>query len=400
MQKEYNLLTRKLLKEGYDAEHYPDYVRMDSSRLPGNDPLNNLAGGFCYKRTYIADMVYKTGCGKHVLGKNILDSMNYMGVHWCYENDNPVFRCPYDNAACIHNDERLHGEHGGGLCMQCFCTCKRTDEVYNYENSIEKANKEREEEIKRKYEESVKVHNGRVCRNHMYYDERNRSWSLRYDPKKCARFCIAKDGYCPILGKTLSRKRGNVYYDLKQIVVPYKDKQLSLFDKEEHKCVFIEKGIRYFPSPCSMDICEAFVKVQKDEIYREYYWNNSYKNWSYESWEFEIMNVRAESKPSRDLMQDLADIKAGIRITHASDNEKRQKEEKKKRSMLAREKKIEKLEKKLLDIGYENLEEHSLDRVHADKWLGVERIREIQMLREDIKLHTNEQMSILDLLEE
>ena len=27
--KEYNLLTKRLLEEGYSAEHHPDYVRVD-----------------------------------------------------------------------------------------------------------------------------------------------------------------------------------------------------------------------------------------------------------------------------------------------------------------------------------------------------------------------------------
>ncbi len=49
---EYNELTKRLLAEGYTADHHPDYVQVDTSRLPGNDPLNNLSGGFKYKRFY------------------------------------------------------------------------------------------------------------------------------------------------------------------------------------------------------------------------------------------------------------------------------------------------------------------------------------------------------------
>lgn len=42
---------------------------------------------------------------------------------------------------------------------------------------------------------------------------------------------------------------------------------------------------------------------------------------------------------------------------------------------------IQKLEKKLLEVGYENLDDYSLDKIHADKWLGQVRIREIARQR-------------------
>ena len=59
---EYNELTKALLAEGYSTEDYPDYVEIDTSRLPGTDPLHNSGGGFVYKRSYIQELVYMTGC--------------------------------------------------------------------------------------------------------------------------------------------------------------------------------------------------------------------------------------------------------------------------------------------------------------------------------------------------
>ena len=56
---EYNELTKRLLAEGYTVDHYPDYVQVDTSRLPGNNPLNNLSGGFEYKRFYRDGIVIK-----------------------------------------------------------------------------------------------------------------------------------------------------------------------------------------------------------------------------------------------------------------------------------------------------------------------------------------------------
>lgn len=379
-EKGYNKLTQQLLAEGYTAEHFPDYVKVDTSRFTGNDPLHNLGGGFVYHR-YISDrFVYKTGCGKYVLGKNVIQQMSHMGVEWTHENDNPVFRCPYDCAQCEHNDEKLHGMHGGGLCIHCFCTCHRTEEGYDYENSIEKAERERQDEKEEKYLEFVKEHNGRVCENHAYYDERTRTWSLRYEPYNCANMCFAKDGYCPILGRQLSKKRGNVYYDLKKSSTRLQEgRQASLFDGIED--VSIVKGIRYFKKPVSMDIAESFVKLQKDSIYSRLYWNFSEERFANPTFQFEVLNVRAEAKPSRDLLQDLEDIKAGITIIHDSDMEKRTNELKKDRRKKTAENRVKRLEKKILEVGYESLEEHSLDRVHADKWLTEERLAELESIR-------------------
>lgn len=394
---EYNELTKKLLAEGYTVDNYPDYVQICTSRLPGDDPLNNLAGGFEYKRWYRDEFTYKTGCGMYVKGSNVLEIG--MSVDWSHENDDPVIRCPYDKSHCEHNDPRLYGERGGGLCIQCWCVCHRTDEPYDYKNSIEKADKEREEEAERKYQEYSDAHKGRICRQHMFYDERNRKWSLNYNPKRCANICYSKDGYCPILGRQLSKKRGNVYYDIKTSLIPRQKTQISIFDAE--RIVSITKGIRVFNSPVCMDICEAFVKVQADDIAYHYEINHSMEKFMNPTWEFEILNVRAESKPSRDLMQDLEDIKAGISISFAPEDEKKIKEANKEKRIQNKQRKIEKLEKKILEVGYWNMEPHSLDRVHADTWLGSLRIDELEELRQQrLKVEQEKpvQLSLFDMM--
>lgn len=166
--KEYNELTKRLLAEGYTAENHPNYVRIGISGYNRENPLDNFNGGFMYIRMYAEKIVYKTGCGKFIMGKSTLSNMSCMGVEWSHENNNPVHRCPYDKPECESNDSRLHGMRGGGLCIQCWCVCHRTDEPYNYENSIEKAEQERMEEKEKKYMEYCETHNGRVCRNHMF----------------------------------------------------------------------------------------------------------------------------------------------------------------------------------------------------------------------------------------
>lgn len=379
----YNNLTRRLLDEGYTAENYPkDKVHIANGCYSGNgNPLDNIYGGFEYNRVYCDAFTYKTGCGMHVIGKNVLSSMGFMGEEWCHENDNPVIRCPYDKPDCPMNDERLQEIHGGGICIQCFCVCHKTEEHYDYENSFEKAEKDRQEEKNRKYQEYSDAHNERICSRHMIYNERIREWHMNYEPYTCAKMCYSQNGYCPVLGRELSKKRGNVYYDLKTSgTVKQQEEQCSIFDGEQW--THIEKGMRVFDKPCSMDICEAFVKVQSDKILHDYEVNHSTEYMFDKSFKAEILNIRAESKPSRDLIQDLQDIKDGITIVHASDSEKRMKEQKKERRKLAQQKKIAKLEKVLIDVGYENLEPYSTNRVHADKWLDSERLEELEQLRQ------------------
>lgn len=380
--KEYNLLTQQLLAAGYTTEHFPDYVQICTSRFPGDDPLYNLSGGFIYKRFYRDEIVYKTGCGKYVMGSEVIDDMHYMGVIWSHENNCPVIRCPYDNVDCSLNDERLRVMFGGGNCVQCWCVCHRTEETYDYENSIEKADKERYEEMERKYEEFSKAHGGRVCRNHMAYDERTREWRMYYEPGRCAQICYSKN-YCPILGRPLDKKRGNVYYDLKLTYRRY-DLDGTLFEGQIDTKII--KGNRYFNHPASMDICRNFVELSKDKVINKV--NDKYSKElffaKYYGREFfvEVMNIRAETKESRDLLRDLADIKEGIQISHASDNIKRAKENKKAKRQQAFEKRVQKLEKKILEVGYENLEDFSLDKVHADKWMTSERLKELEEMRQ------------------
>lgn len=290
-----------------------------------------------------------------------------------------MFRCPYDKPECEYNDSRLYGTQGGGLCIQCFCTCHKTDELYDYENSIEKANKERKEERERKYKEYADAHGGRVCQNHMFYDERTKTWIQRYDPIRCAKMCLSHNGYCPILGRQLSRKRGNVYYDLRKSGAVRHEAQISLFEKDRWETV--KKGIRFLDHPCSMDICEAIAKTSQEAIRWHYEINNSFEKLEDETLTWEIYNIRAESKPSRDLMQDLQDLRDGVELVWEDDRIKEEKEQKKEKRKQLRQKAIDRLEKKLIEIGYENLSATSIDRVHADKWLDLERLEELKNIR-------------------
>ena len=85
-----------------------------------------------------------------------------------------------------------------------------------------------------------------------------------------------------------------------------------------------------------------------------------------------------------------------------SDDEKRKKAEKSEKRKKAKAAKIARLEKKILSVGYCNLEPYSLDRIHADKWLGSVRIEELEELRQqkmEEKQTEARQMSLEDFIE-
>lgn len=381
--REYNELTKTLLSAGYSAEHYPkDMVHICShAGADPKNPLDNFYGGFEYTPAYRNTLLYETGCGLFVMGRNVLSGMSCYGKDWTYENFSPLIRCPYDNPACPENDPLLHGTNGGALCIQCWCVCHPTDKAYDYEHSFEKAEGERQAEKERRYQEYAAARNGQVCRNHMYYDERTKEWSLRYDPGDCAR--LKCTGFCPVLNKELDRKKGNVYYDIR-ITKQRHDLDGTLFEGQTDTSV--NKGIRKFKHPVSMDICRSYVKLCKKDLIRhvmlnEYHGELFFAKCHGHKFSVEVLNIRAMQRESRDLAQDLEDIQNGIKIQHASDQEKRQKAEKSLRRRKAKQDRIRRLEKKLLTAGYDSLEPYSTDRLHADKWLGAERIRELEAQR-------------------
>lgn len=395
---EYNELTKALLAEGYSTEDYPDYVEIDTSRLPGTDPLHNSGGGFVYKRSYIQKMVYMTGCGMCVKGDNTISNMTYNGS-WKHENDCPVIHCPIDREKCEANDKRLHKGLRSGLSYICFCVCHRTNHEYNYETSFEKAWAEKKMEIQRKYDEYALSHNGKVCMNHMYYNHYSRTWRFQYKPLNCARKCHLQseiqEEKCPILGRFLDKKKGNVYYDLKISGIYHDD---TLFNGQAW--TRIEKGIRFFEHQVSMDICTAFVKHQPAAVWEYVEREKLSRMLLYDqSITMEVLNIRAESRPSRNLEEDLEDIKNGIEVVHASDLNKKNASERKERREKAKEKRIEKLEKKLIEIGYDDLEH--IDRYHAKKWIPEERLTELEIKREEHLIEKRNQpiqMKIEDFL--
>ncbi len=393
---EYNLLTQKLLAEGYSAENYPDYVRIPRG-WNKDDPLENLQHGFEYTDDYRSSLVFETGCGLLVNGSDLgFGNMSYMGILWVPENNNPVICCPHRKVFCDKRNPILGDPVGGGLAKIFQCDCHLADRSYIYDESVKKIRDDIEREKKRKYDEFSDRVKGHVCYQHMHYNDWTEEWSQKYDPMDCARHCTRVGGTCDLRHKLVSKKRGNVFYDVKISCIR---RDGTLFDGQE--VTRINKGVRLFETGKSITICEEVAKRCSDEITAKERGKRS-REILLHGWKVEVLNIRAEQRESRDLMQDLMDIQAGIEIHYDSDLKKADKEIKKERRKQAQEKRIKKLEKKLLEVGYYNLEKYSLDRVHADKWLGEERIEELEQERRQKAKEKEEapvQMSLGDFLE-
>ena len=153
-----------------------------------------------------------------------------------------------------------------------------------------------------------------------------------------------------------------------------------------------------------MDICRACAKLCRDEIEwkvrMEYSRELFHAEYYGKEFSIEVLDIRAERRESRDLMQDLEDIRSGIRVVHASDMEKLKAKAKKQRREKTHEAAVKRLEKKLLKEGYGSLKEFSLDKRHADRWLGEERIAQLERQRNEMEKERREQpfqISLSDL---
>ena len=192
-----------------------------------------------------------------------------------------------------------------------------------------------------------------------------------------------------------------MFYDLK-IRRQRTDLDGTLFEGQVDTS--ITRGRKLFSHPVSMDICRACVKLCRHEIewkVRMEYSSELFRAERYgKEFSIEVLDIRAERRESRDLMQDLEDIRSGIRVVHASDMEKLKAKTKKQRKEKTHEAAVKRLEKKLLKEGYGSLKEFSLDKRHADRWLGEERIAQLERQRNGMEKERREQpvqISLSDL---
>lgn len=352
--KELNLLTRRLFAEGWNMEKHPDYVR-------DWNYTSELYGGFEYTYEHQNRMVFSTPCGLLVKGSHWSSGhMSYMGVDWMLENDNPTICCPYRKAGCEQNHPLLRNRTASGPSKMVFCACHKVDAPYCYERSIEKVADEynqRKEALFQSFARDKK----RICRHHCYFDEHTETWIQRYDPMECAR-CYAGCHYCSILGKELDTKKGNVFYDLK---ITRKPEEMTLFSKEYE--VYVQKDKRLLERNVSLDLCKAILQFCPDKAQKQaeskYSRDLFFAEYHGRYFRVEAVNVRAESRVSRDLLQDIADAQAGYTVTHEADVLAAAKQQKSERREKARQARIRKAKKLILQYGLDGMPATDLYRV-------------------------------------
>lgn len=389
-----NLLTRRLLEAGYTLENYPDYVTVDVP-FAQEKTLDNYHGGFTFQRWWIFEQTFRTPCGMLCKGLKCHSGMGYMGIDWTFENDMAMVSCPYDKKDCKLKHEYLQ-QH---KVLRFWCEVHMTDEEYHYEGSVENALKLHDDEVRGKEVNFSLQRQGRVCRRHMRFNKDTQEWEMHYDPYVCGQERCG--GMCPVLGYRLDRKKGNVFFDVKKTYLR-RDLEGTLFEGQVDTSIV--KGQRLFDHPVSMDICRVCVTLCqdriRDKVKSKYFRELFFAEYEGKEFSVQVQNVRAEHREARDLMQDLEDIRNGIQVEHASDLEKRKTEQKREKRRKLHEEAVKRLEKKLLETGYGQLAEYSVDKRHADKWLGEERIAQLEQRRKELekeKLEQPVQMSFLEM---
>ena len=356
---ELNKVTKELLAAGWTKDQTPEGFR----------PWNDFYGGWEYKESAFRKFVFRTPCGMVVKGDKVIGNMGYMGVHWMVENDNAVINCPYFSLRdCSVRHPLLRPEFAYNYRSRLgnikHCAVCRTDAPWDYENSVERvldANQREEDEL---WEAFLAKHKGRACRCQSHFNRSEKKWYIHYDPTTCSHFNCS---YCAILDKPISEKKANVYYDLKTSYV--KPGQGFMPDET---IVSITKGIKL--TRASVTICDAIVKYGK-------YWIKSTVHLQNHSFCFfggtvEVMNLRWEKRESRDLMQDLRDVSAGIEVRHQSDIQKADKAARSARRKESQRRRVERFKKLIRTTGFDGLS--ASDQYRARKHLTPEEIAQAE----------------------
>lgn len=248
-----------------------------------------------------------------------------------------------------------------------LCACHITGD-YKYANSVEYLEELAAEEERAAYQEFEHSHKGRICRNHMRYCRKQKTWEFSYDPLVCVRSCYS-EGYCPVRGRILTKEKGNVFYDVRVSTIR---KDETLFDGE--KQVLIIKGRKLLEKQISMDICKAIVSLGTDLIYQKE-WHNTYSMRALTDPDLtiEILNVRALKRNKRDDNHTLLDRIEGTQIIYETDQEKEIKKQKQERKKM----RLAKLQRKLVMYGFEELQES--EKRLLQKKFNAEQLEELDL---------------------
>ena len=196
-----------------------------------------------------------------------------------------------------------------------FCACHEVPVPYDYEKSADKVFDDYERKKEALFQDFAK--GKRVCKWQCSFDEHTETWEQGYEPFICVNRPVPCE-YCSILDKELDKRKGNIFYDIKTTRKP---EELSLFSQEFE--VSIQKDKRLLQNNVSLDICNAILKVDPDVVQDQVESDLSTPLFLAERLgtylKIEAVNIRVESRASRDLLQDIADAQAGYIVTHVAD---------------------------------------------------------------------------------
>jgi hypothetical protein len=292
-----NQLTKRLLAEGYTPENHPDYVEWTYWKH------------FEYTAAYLRSMVWETPCGLLKKGMDY-NHGSHMGVDYCPENDNPRLGCPYyDEKPCRYrHDTKLLGWN---------CTYRQTDRLYDYEQSVEKL---WDEWDRIKHEARLEATKDGIC-NRLEWDRPKRKYVIGRDVVDCLR---CQNEVCIVSKQPRNLEKVNIFYD----ILREKHYRIGLADNTERS---LEKGVKVFKAPVTRAGAEMWLKLNKDTIFRpqrddyrnlhfsEHHGKTGFGEYDFFEFKISVQNVRIERRESRDLIQDLRDVRDGLTVVHASD---------------------------------------------------------------------------------
>lgn len=315
-----NDLTKQLLAEGYTPDNPPPYAKWHSGWRH-----------FEYTLEAVSKMVWETPCGLLRKG-SIQDGCGWGsvgGVDYRPENNNLRIGCPY-----YYNDR--HGECNERDCDHrdpaspsgWNCTTQRTDRHYDYDQSVEKILDEWDKVQHEAFLEASKGYGYCAC---MEWARAKRKYVPRYDVMKCIDIGC-KNEVCVITKRTRNLKKVNIYYD----ILRERHYKKGLFEFADR---MVEKGVRQFGSAVALTDAEMWLKMygkrfrprltkddRRELHFSKHHGKTGYGEYDWAEYTVTPQNIRIERRESRDLLQDLRDIQAGIEVVHASDLQKRQKE--------------------------------------------------------------------------
>lgn len=357
-----NDLTRSLYDAGWTREHHPDNVYWGDFE------------NFCYKWEYLKETVWKTGCGLLVEGLTVrMSDVSYGGIWFCPENGNPVIRCPYSRRDCEHQT--------GELSKYCMCVCSHSDACYDYQNSVEKVERELSKKSQAKY---LELTGGQYCACVVGSNGfKPGEYQIDFSPDRCIQYGC-KNEVCSVTKKRRDLSKVNIYYDIRR-------EWFTRTGLIEDQRTAIEKGVKVFPKPLARTDAELWLARKKasynpflsktvidphlsGEDRQQEYFSKHHRSWpGYDYFEFRysVENIRIEARETRDLLQDLKDVAAGLEVYHAADQQKAVDQAKKDARQKRAEEKRKKQDRRRLKAFEENWNDPQWERPFR-VWFGAE----------------------------